>query len=350
MPWIDKTASGTLRLRERFQIDGKWKCISVPLEKDTPQARRKASEALEEKKKVILRPVEQKSLKSLMELYEAKKICKASSRKNTQNSLNGIYKIIGEVPLDPAQINHKVMESNVKASTINNYLVIFRAFCRWCFKYGYLTEEIASRIVNIPDQKVKKDPDLKYLEKEELAAALDQLSGMYFYLSKFLVLTGCRIGEATALTLDDIDQDYVHVTRTLDEHGSRSAKTRSSVRDVSIQPELSDLIKEYKQWRLLYMMSKGFRTDLLFFNTRGNHILRNEYNRALGRIKGPKHIHAHMFRHTHVALLAEQGIPLEVISRRLGHEDSRITKEIYFHVTEKMKQKDAEMIAKVRIL
>lgn len=58
----------------------------------------------------------------------------------------------------------------------------------------------------------------------------------------------------------------------------------------------------------------------------------------------------HCLRHTHVALLAENGMPLDMISRRLGHQDSRITREVYFHVTEKLKEKENKMLQKVSIL
>lgn len=348
--WIDQTKSGTLRMRERFKIDGKWQYVSVPLEKDTPQARRRATEALEEKKNAILHPTAKKPVKSLMELYMSKKDCRPSTMANVKRGLIEIYKVIGEMPMDPALINQKLLEYQKKPCTVNLYLRQFRAFLRWCFRYGYIAEDIAPRIVDIPDKVQKKDPDLKYLERDELAAALDQMSGMYLYLSKFLVLSGCRIGEAVALTMEDLDQEYIHVTKTYTEFGIGEPKTMASRRDVSIQKDLADLLEEYKRWRLLYMVSRGIRTDLLFFSIHGNHIRRNEFSRALNRIQSPKHIHAHMFRHTHVAILAEQGIPLDVISRRLGHEDSRITKDIYFHVTKQLKQKDAEIMANVKII
>ncbi len=58
----------------------------------------------------------------------------------------------------------------------------------------------------------------------------------------------------------------------------------------------------------------------------------------------------HALRHTHVALLAENGIPLDVISRRLGHADSDITKDIYFHVTKRMKEADNKLLKEVKIM
>jgi integrase len=46
----------------------------------------------------------------------------------------------------------------------------------------------------------------------------------------------------------------------------------------------------------------------------------------------------------------ENGIDIDTISRRLGHESSKITREIYLHVTEKLKEKDFERISAIKIL
>ena len=39
-----------------------------------------------------------------------------------------------------------------------------------------------------------------------------------------------------------------------------------------------------------------------------------------------------MFRHTHVALLVEAGVPIKVISERLGHSKIDTTLDIYTHM------------------
>lgn len=44
------------------------------------------------------------------------------------------------------------------------------------------------------------------------------------------------------------------------------------------------------------------------------------------------------------------GVPLEVIGRRLGHNDSKVTREIYFHVTESLKDKDAALLDAITLL
>ena len=55
-------------------------------------------------------------------------------------------------------------------------------------------------------------------------------------------------------------------------------------------------------------------------------------------------------RHTHVALMAEQGVDFETISRRLGHANSKITREIYSHVTKKVREQDNQKIKNVQLL
>ncbi|WP_312023821.1 tyrosine-type recombinase/integrase [Streptococcus cristatus] len=45
----------------------------------------------------------------------------------------------------------------------------------------------------------------------------------------------------------------------------------------------------------------------------------------------------HIFRHTRISFLAEQGIPLEAIQDRVGYtRGSRVT-DIYLHLTQKTK-------------
>ena len=47
--WIESLPSGGLRMVDRVKIAGKMRRVSVPLEKDTPQARRRALDALQKK-------------------------------------------------------------------------------------------------------------------------------------------------------------------------------------------------------------------------------------------------------------------------------------------------------------
>jgi integrase len=99
----------------------------------------------------------------------------------------------------------------------------------------------------------------------------------------------------------------------------------------------------------------GYNSDLFISDICGNYLNYYSYNKYLGEVservlEKPIKITSHVMRHTHVALMAEQGVSLEVISRRLGHSNSKITREIYHHVTKKMQEKDNQQIKDIKIL
>ena len=61
-------------------------------------------------------------------------------------------------------------------------------------------------------------------------------------------------------------------------------------------------------------------------------------------------ITTHVMRHTHVALMAEQGAPLDVISRSSAIPIVRLREKFISNVTQKMKERDNQQIKNIRIL
>ena len=121
-----------------------------------------------------------------------------------------------------------------------------------------------------------------------------------------------------------------------------------------IQEELNTVCKELNTEMLKRRLMNGIKNSPLFlFDAQGGHIHYYAYNKYLKenslRLIGRK-ITPHALRHTHASLLLENGVSIDTISRRLGHENSKVTKEIYLHVTEKLKEKDNEKIAHINIL
>ena len=351
--WIEKATNG-FRLYDRYKgTDGKLHKVSVPLDRNTAQARRVAQAELQKK---IMNKSSEKSktgLFWLIERYLDQKDVKATTLTSYKSLFGQVQEILGDVDISELTvpyIKRSLANSGKSAKTMNRYLGVFRDFLSWAVEYGYLEEYPV--IKNFPDKSPKRDSSQEYLEASELQAVLDQVVGtMHYYVIKFLALTGCRVGEMTALTMSDIDDKYIHITKGYHAfQGISTPKTESSQRDIFIQPELADMLKEYKEWRNLYMMAKGIRTDKLFFTKKGTWMQETLLYDKLAKLDCPKHLHPHIFRHTHVALLAEQGLSLETISRRLGHKTSNVTKEVYFHVTEKLKNRDEEAISKISIL
>lgn len=351
--WIQQTKTG-YRMYDRYtSIDGKVHKASVPMDRDTPQARRKAREELAKLIADKSATISEMRLKSLVELYLEHKDVKPSTMANYENAFGKVLESLGNVSVSKLTapfILRQLSQIRKPQSTINRYILLLNNMLNWAHQYGYISEQIHIKPGKVKEK--KRDPELEYLEKEELAEVLDQMQGtMDYYVCKFLALTGCRIGEAAALTLSDLDDKYIHITKAYKiENGVSTPKTAHSVRDIYIQPELRTFLKEYQTWRKIRLMEIGVRTDLLFFGRNGNHVSDNSMIKKMKNIKCNKHLHPHIFRHTHVALLAEQGMSLEAIARRLGHSDSGITKRIYFHVTEKLKERDEQVLNNISIL
>ena len=57
-----------------------------------------------------------------------------------------------------------------------------------------------------------------------------------------------------------------------------------------------------------------------------------------------------MFSGTHASLLLSKGMDIDSISRRLGHVNSQVTREIYLHVMEELKERDNNMIENIKML
>ena len=99
-----------------------------------------------------------------------------------------------------------------------------------------------------------------------------------------------------------------------------------------MQDELLRVIRHINAEMLSRQIAAGRATALFLTGKDGGHINYYAYRKyfrenALRTIK--RDVTSHILRHTHASLLMEQSIDIESISRRLGHSDSRITKEIF---------------------
>ena len=349
--WIQESR-GRLRLCERYtDMDGKVHRVSVPLVKDSPKERKAAYIELMEKIKVSNSGGAEIRYDELVKKYVERPDIKDS----TKSTYRTTYKPIGEIIGNPLVSNitttfikRKLSDCDKCPQTKNRYVHALNNLLKFGMEFGYCSDFLHIKPYNI--RKVESIED-KYLTSEELAAVLDQMEGtVYFWFTKFMALTGCRIGEAAALRLDDVDGDYIRINKTAWNGRVQTAKTEASEREVFIQDELRAMLMEYMKWRNIHMFAYGIRTDLLFMNQWGNMISAPVYDRYVKTIQSDKRLHAHIFRHTHASLLAESGYSLEAISRRLGHSNSDITKKIYLHITEKMKKTDEEKLNQIRLI
>ena len=369
--WSEQLPSGNVRFAERYEdpMTGKIRTVSCTLEKDTRVTRKAAAQILEEKIQERLAaspsPDKKLTLSGLIERYreDQQRTVTASTYSRNVFATKRLMDILGSdtlvSKLNAGYVRKKFGETGDENGTLNERLTRLKALIRWGYKNDYITDiRWLDKLDKAPDPEKKERLQDKFLEGDELKKLLAGMTvPQWRLMTAFLALSGLRVGEAIALDMEDVDcQDRtIHVTKTWDTNNKleTSAKTLSSSRDVYMQDELLDLCRKVKAFTLSENLRNGCRSSLFFCDLNGDHVAYTAYNkylkenalRTLGREVTP-----HALRHTHVALMAEAHVELEIISRRLGHKTSKVTRDIYYHVTKRAQAHANEAIRGIRLI
>lgn len=339
-------------------LTGSYKTFSVTMDKYTTQSIKTASQVLEGRRRAFLFERQRESsteltFGELVRLFNSSRKAdpdiRASTQKQAMMKLRPVERLIGtETPikeLSAGFIKRSLLKSGENAVRLNGYLKILKVILRWGYANDYITDisyldKVQRWKEETPYHKRIED---HYMEKEELEKLIDGMADRkYKLLTRFLVLSGLRIGEMIALEKSDVDiaGRVIHVTKNRQAVTQETGlpKNSTSYRDVYMQDELASVCAEINQ--LIEML--GIKSKLFFPNADGDYLrhdaiskyFRENSEKILGRRVTP-----HMLRHTHVSLVVEASvlagtpISLDDIAERLGHANSKITKEIYYHKT-----------------
>ena len=363
--WVEKTKNGKYKYTERYvdPVTMKQKKACVTLDGNTRQDVKTAQFALSEKIKAVSAQSYQKqyvTLQTLKNDYIEWKYAnlKEQTAQASDSKLNQILKLLGpdsRIDRLTAPYCKKKLHSDIP-SKYNERLSQFKSMMRWGFQNDYISD--ISFLMKMPRAKAptaRVRDKYKYLEHEEIDLLLANSPRHWRLLSQFLILTGMRIGEAIALDIADVTDTEIRINKTYSIIIKKitSVKTDTSEREIFIQDELRECIREIEAYRL--DVAKGSRSlrKIFFPGPDGNRIQYESYAkffREKTQALFGRRLTPHALRHTHTALLAEAGIPLEQISRRLGHADSKVTRDVYMHVTEKMKERENERLKAVKLI
>ena len=367
--WVEETKNGKYKFVERYtdHMTGKTKKVSVTMDKNTAQSRKTAQKALDEKINQALsaNPSKKITLKELVEEYREDQhlTVKQSTYSRNFYACNSIMQLLGENTLidrmSAKYVRDRFLASGKAPGTLNEHLCRFKAMMRWGYRNDLITDiSFLDKVEPFKDIPHKAKIQDKFLESDELKILIHGMSNSHWRLvTEFLALSGLRFGEFAALLKSDVDfqNKVIHVTKTYDHINDvvTAPKTLCSIRDVFMQDELISVCKQINVAMLQNRLKNSIdRPQLFFFSRTGGHVEYYTYNKYLKENSLrllDRRITVHALRHTHASLLLEKGVSVDVISRRLGHENSKITKEIYLHVTEKLKEKDNSQIAAVNI-
>ena len=196
--------------------------------------------------------------------------------------------------------------------------------------------ELDGAIQYNPAQAVKPPRNLPQSRREtpskEEIKKIKESVGRPFGLFAFLIYhTGCRRGEALALTGKDIDRKkgLVHITKSVYHEGNKPhlkrPKTEKGYRDVPLLSALDRALPKRLGSGFLFSADGG-KTPLT-----NNQVtdLYNQYREATGVTVTP-----HQIRHGYATALFENGIDPKTAQTLLGHAQLSTTMDIYTHVCE----------------
>ncbi len=202
------------------------------------------------------------------------------------------------------------------------------------FKYARLhkyTKENPCEFIELPKNLKKTKREMP--SEEDIEKIIENVDtdpfGLFGY---FLYYTGCRYGEALALTGEDIDMKAgeIHVSKSLyytegGKFGIKEPKTESGIRIIPIPDCLIGKIPKLKKNQ--YLFSDLQNRSLPY----PEHVIYREWKKYQERIGIS--CTAHQLRHGYATLLFDAGLTAKDAQQFLGHATIEMTQDIYTHIT-----------------
>ncbi len=261
--------------------------------------------------------------------------------------------------------NDKKPTEKISFTMKKNIFGEFRALLNYAVKMEYVEKNPLAIVGNFKNPyEEKKEMDYYTPEEfktfiatakrqaEDAESASDNIYEWNFYVFfNIAFYTGMRKGEINALKWSDIEGNILHVRRSIAQKlkgadRETPPKNKSSIRDLQMPQPLINILNEHKS---RYSQIDGFTDDWRICG--GLKCLRDttiqHRNEKYAKEAGLKVIRIHDYRHSHASLLANNGINIQEIARRLGHTNIEITWNIYSHLYPREEEKAVEILNKI---
>ena len=251
--------------------------------------------------------------------------------------------------------------------TVRYIHTIVKAMLGEAVRQGLIATNPADRAVP-PAAREAKAPEIRPWTAGQLSTFLgwaDERGCTDAVAWRVLAYTGMRRGELLALRWRDLDLDVARLSvrrsagivktkgegEQLVEGPTKSGRQRS----VDLDQRTIDALRRYRVARAGLDLRLVRDESLIFGDLNGGHLNPDRFSRrftrslALARSQlgadALPMMRVHDLRHTHASVLLAAGVPVKVVSERLGHATVTITLETYQHVMPGMQAEAAARFA-----
>lgn len=173
---------------------------------------------------------------------------------------------------------------------------------------------------------------------EKVKKSIRLTFGLFAY---FILYTGCRRGEALALTYGDIDRknNVIHINKSVYHDNNRpyikQPKTEAGCRNIILLDVLANKLPINRK-----------KADLLFPNADGGLLTETQFQRQWKLYQKESGVSAtpHQLRHAYATILFEAGLDDKDAQELLGHANISTTRDIYTHITNKHREETAKKL------
>lgn len=194
-----------------------------------------------------------------------------------------------------------------------------------------------------------RDTIHRALTREEVDTFLKAAAESWYYpLYVFLLYTGLRIGEASALAVRDVTESSIRVYKTVTREEvigyviREQTKTDAGRRTIATRPEAWKAFNDQRMYNEAVNGEKVVKLDNPVFTLpRGGIIRPDRVNSDIKRIcekAGIEYFTCHAFRATFASRCIAAGMPVKSLMEILGHSDVQMTLGLYGHAEDEQKR------------
>jgi integrase len=239
--------------------------------------------------------------------------------------------------------------------TVRNVHVVLRLILRDACAAGIIGRNVAE-LASPPPRRTPRTAPMRFWQPHELGLFLAGVRGEHLEAAWHLAaLTGMRRGEIAALRWDDVDfaNQRVYVRQTRGRIGtdmviSSPKSGRGRLIDLDTETTRRFIEHQERQSETAVRLDSVNPNRFVFLTPDFAPVRPDYFSERFLRIGahlGLPRIRFHDLRHTYATIALATGVPIHVVSERLGHANTSTTLNVYSHVMPGMGADAAQAIA-----